>query len=70
MRIKYSVKTLDEIIRYWIEEFANAIGEIWKAEKQYNPEFIGYAWDDSNPRIQLEPIGSRGYIEMVPVKKI
>ena len=52
------------------EEFANAIGEIWKAERQYNPEFIGYAWDDSNPRIQLEPIGSRGYIEMVPVKKI
>lgn len=52
------------------EEFANAIGEIWKAERQYNPEFIGYAWDDGNPRIQLEPIGSRGYIEMVPVKKI
>lgn len=52
------------------EEFANAIGEIWKAERQYNPEFIGYSWDDSNPRIQLEPIGSRGYIEMVPVKKM
>ena len=32
--------------------------------------FIGYEWDESNPRIQLEPIGERGYIELVPVKKL
>ena len=31
---------------------------------------IGYAWDDSNPRIQLEPIGIREYIELHPVKSI
>ena len=49
--------------------FESAIGEIWEAEKKYNPEFIGYEWDMSNPRIQLEPIGERGYIELVPVKK-
>lgn len=51
------------------EDFETAIMEIWDAEKKYDPEFIGYEWDDGNPRIQLEPIGSRGYIELVPVKK-
>ena len=52
------------------ENYVSAITEIWNAEKKYNPEFIGYAWDDKNPRIQLEPRGERGYIELVPVKKI
>ena len=52
------------------EKYEQAIVEIWNAEKKYNPEFIGYKWDDSNPRIQLEPIGERGYIELVPVKKV
>ncbi len=52
------------------ENYVSAITEIWDAEKKYNPEFIGYAWDDKNPRIQLEPRGERGYIELVPVKKI
>lgn len=52
------------------EKYESAIGEIWEAEKKYNPEFIGYTWDDKNPRIQLEPVGTRGYIELVPVKKI
>ena len=51
------------------EEYPEAIEEIWNAENKYDPEFIGYEWDSSNPRIQLEPIGSRGYIELVPVKK-
>ena len=52
------------------EDYETAIGEIWQAEKKYNPEFIGYEWDDVNPRIQLEPVGKRGYIELVPVKEI
>ena len=26
--------------------------------------------DENNPRIQLEPIGTRGYIELVPVMLI
>ena len=52
------------------DQYEAAIGEIWDAEKKYNPEFIGYAWDNSNPRIQLEPRGERGYIELVPVKKV
>ena len=52
------------------EEYEIAITEIWEAEKRYNPEFIGFKWDETNPRIQLEPIGERGYIELVPVKRV
>ena len=52
------------------DDYEDAIGEIWNAEKKYNPEFIGYEWDEMNPRIQLEPIGERGYIELMPVKKL
>ena len=52
------------------EDFCEAIEEVWSAVKKYNPTAIGYKWDDSNPRIQLEPIGTRGYIELHPVKDI
>ena len=51
------------------EDYAQAITEIWQAEKKYDPAFIGYEWDEENPRIQLEPKGERGYIELVPVKE-
>ena len=46
------------------EDFEEAILQVWEAIKKYNPETIGYRWDDTNPRIQLEPRGERGYIEM------
>ena len=52
------------------ENFCEAIQQVWDAIKKYNPEVIGYEWDDSNPRIQLEPIGTRGYIELLAVKSI
>ena len=51
------------------EDYAQAITEIWQAEKKDDPAFIGYEWDEENPRIQLEPRGERGYIELVPVKE-
>ena len=51
------------------EDYVAAIGESWDAEKKYDPAFIGFEWDNENPRIQLEPRGERGYIELVPVKK-
>ena len=51
------------------EDYEQAIIEIWEAEKKYDPAFIGYEWDKDNPRIQLEPRGKRGYIELVPVKE-
>lgn len=49
-------------------DFEQAITEIWEAEKKYDPTLIGYNWDHSNPRIQLEPIGKRGYLELLPIK--
>ena len=51
------------------EEYGSAITEIWDAEKKYDPAFIGYEWDTMNPKIQLEPRGERGYIELVPVRR-
>ena len=42
---------------------------IWESEKNYDPTIIGYQWDDLNPKIQLEPIGVRGYIELMPIKE-
>lgn len=50
------------------EQYGEAIVEVWDAIKKYNPSVLGYVWDESNPRIQLEPIGTRGYIELVAVK--
>ncbi|VEU82900.1 helix-turn-helix domain-containing protein [Acholeplasma hippikon] len=51
------------------EDYNEAIAEIWEAEKKYDPSVIGYMYDDSNPRIQLEPIGTRGYIKLLPIKE-
>ena len=51
------------------EDYALAIEEIKDAIRKYDPTLIGYKWDYTNPRIQLEPIGSRGYIELVAIQK-
>lgn len=50
------------------EDYCTAIEDIWGAIKKYDPAVIGYSWDKSNPRIQLEPVGTRGYIELVAIK--
>lgn len=50
------------------EDYCNAIEEIWSAIDKYDPSIVGLSWDKENPKIQLEPIGTRGYIELVPVK--
>ena len=52
------------------EDFMQAIEAIQLSIKKYDPTMIGYAWDHQNPRIQLEPIGARGYIELLPVKLV
>lgn len=52
------------------EEFGEAIEQVWDAIKKYDPKVIGYCWDEKNPRIQLEPIGTRGYIELHAVKSV
>lgn len=50
------------------EDYCLAIDEVKEAIRRYNLSVTGYKWDEENPRIQLEPIGSRGYIEMLAVK--
>lgn len=52
------------------ENFCEAIQQVCDAIKKYNPSINGFDWDDDNPRIQLEPIGARGYIELHPIKNI
>lgn len=51
------------------ENYEEAILAVQHAMHQYDPTLIGYAWDDKNPRIQLEPRGERGYIELRAVKR-
>lgn len=51
------------------EDYCEAIRSVQHAINTYNPSVIGYQWDNSNPRIQLEPIGTRGYIELRAIKK-
>ena len=51
------------------EEYCDAIFAVQSAMNRYDPSVIGYCWEDSSPRIQLEPIGTRGYIEMRAVHK-
>lgn len=52
------------------ENYSLAIEEVWEAIKKYDPTVIGYAWDKENPRIQLEPLGTRGYIELMPIRRL
>ncbi|MDO5561101.1 MAG: AraC family transcriptional regulator [Oscillospiraceae bacterium] len=51
------------------EDYETAITAVQQSMKKYDPSVIGYEWDDSNPAIQLEPRGERGYIEMKAVKE-
>lgn len=46
------------------EDYCDAIAAVQQAMNRYDPAVIGYVWDDANPRIQLEPRGNRGYIEL------
>lgn len=49
------------------EDYCQAIEEVKYSIDRYDPTVIGYRWDERNPRIQLEPIGTRGYIELLPI---
>jgi AraC family transcriptional regulator len=50
------------------EDYCEAIMAVQASMEKYDPAIIGYRWDESNPRIQLEPRGERGYIELKAVK--
>lgn len=51
-------------------EFCAAIDGVQEAIRRFDPAERGYQWDKENPRIQLEPVGSRGYMELVAVKPL
>ena len=50
------------------EDYAEAILAVQHAMDRYDPTVIGYVWDDASPRIQMEPRGERGCIELRAVK--
>ena len=53
------------------EKYDEAIGALWRRIEKFNPVVYGYEYDDAiAPRIQLAPMGWRGYIEMRPVREI
>jgi len=56
---------------YMDENFEEAILCCMKLIEKFNPEVYGYSYAaDIAPRMQLEPCGWRGYIEMRPVREI
>lgn len=56
--------------RFSEEDYCEAIEALQTAMDRYDPALIGYTWDEENPRIQLEPRGDRGYIELRAVRAI
>lgn len=52
------------------EDYCEAIVDVQRSAQKYDPSLLGMMWDSGNPRIQLEPIGKRGYIELYPVKSL
>ena len=51
--------------------FDKAIRTCMESISKFNPEVYGYKWaPELAPKMQLEPWGWRGYIEMRPVKEM
>jgi len=50
------------------ENYCDAIEQVQMAIDKYDPSVNGFSKDLKSPRIQLEPIGTRGYIELLPIK--
>ena len=53
------------------DEFEQAIGALWERIEKFNPEVYGYEYAyELAPRMQLAPMGWRGYIEMLPIREL
>lgn len=53
------------------EKFCEAIDTVWDAIERYDPKLYGWEWaKEAGPRFQLAPVGTRGYIEGVPVREV
>lgn len=48
--------------------YCKAIEELKYAITKYDPSIINCKWKEDGLRIQLEPIGTRGYIEMLEIE--
>lgn len=56
---------------YQETEMAAAIGRVQDVLRAFDPRPSGYEWADAQaPRVQLAPVGSRGYIEGRPVIRL
>jgi len=54
-----------------VKKATKAIMELWEALETFNPELYGFAWaDEDGPRLELEPLGYRGHIELLPVRQL
>ncbi|MBE6888859.1 MAG: helix-turn-helix transcriptional regulator [Ruminococcaceae bacterium] len=51
------------------EDYCEAITAVQQSMERYVPSVIGFEWDKNEPKIQLEPIGERGYIELKAIRK-
>ncbi|MBN2657127.1 MAG: helix-turn-helix transcriptional regulator [Spirochaetales bacterium] len=52
------------------EKMLEVIQSVQKGIASYNPELYGYVWaGEDAPRYQMTPLGERGYIEAVPVRR-
>ena len=53
------------------EYFMDAVGQCMGRIQKFNPEVYGYKYAPAlAPRMQLAPMGWRGYIEMMPVTSV
>ena len=52
------------------EDYCEAIHTVQVFMDSCDPAYLGYCWDDENLRIQLEPRGGRGYIELRAVRRV
>jgi len=53
------------------ERFMDAVGQCMDRIKKFNPEVYGYRYaPELAPRMQLAPMGWRGYIEMYPIVSV
>jgi AraC family transcriptional regulator len=54
---------------YSDENYEKEIETVQEVIETFDPATIGYQLDKDQPRIQLEPQGTRGYLELIGAKK-
>ena len=52
------------------ENFRDEVSKVMASVKKYNPEVLGYQYDEQGYRFQYAPEGYRGYIEGRTIKKL